>query len=376
MVEVSQSPAPSSIPLVDLQAQYRSIRAEIDTAIRETIDTTAFIMGERVADFERAFAEYCGSLCAVACSSGTTALHLALIGCGVGPGDEVVVPSHTFIATAEAVCHCGATPVFADIDSDIYTLCPSSLEAVITPRTKAVIPVHIYGQCADMRPIMEVARSHGLYVVEDCAQAHGARYGDAICGTIGDFGCFSFYPGKNLGAYGDGGILVTNDGETGARLRMLANHGRSRKYEHELIGYNYRLDALQAAILSAKLPHLATWSEQRQRLAHRYNELLQGLPVEPPQERFGHVYHLYVIQTDRRDELLANLKENGVGVGIHYPIPLHLQPCFRDVPGARRETLPVTERLVERILSLPLYPELSEEDQGRVVGLVRQFYGA
>jgi dTDP-4-amino-4,6-dideoxygalactose transaminase len=359
------------VPFVDLKAQYESIRREIDAAIEETIDQTAFIMGERVKAFEKGFARFCGAGFGVGCSSGTTALHLALLGSGVGPGDEVITVSHTFIATAEAICHCGATPVFVDVDPQTYTMDPVRLEEAVTARTKAVVPVHLYGQCADMDPILAVARKAGLKVVEDAAQAHGAEYQGRRTGALGDCAAFSFFPGKNLGAYGDGGMLVTHDQALADRLRMLGNHGRTTKYEHEMIGYNYRLDALQAAILKTKLSHLEAWAQARRRRAHRYNNLLSGLPLQTPVERFGHVYHLYVIQCDDRDDLGRELKERGIATGLHYPIPLHLQPCFRHLPTAGRGRLPVTEALVERILSLPIYPELTDEQQDYVVEAIR-----
>ena len=363
-----------NIPLVDLRAQYRSIRSELDSAIQDTIENTAFIMGERVKDFEKEFAKFCGAKFGIGCSSGTTALHLALMGCGVGVGDEVIVPSHTFVATAGAVCHCGATPVFVDVDPDIYTMDPSNLEEFITKKTKAIIPVHLYGQSADMAPIIEIAEKYDLKTVEDCAQAHGASYKGRPVGTVGDFGAFSFFPGKNLGAYGDGGMVTTNDEAMARRLRMLCDHGRSKKYEHEIIGYNYRLDALQAAILKVKLRYLGGWLEARRQHAHRYNNLLKDLPVQTPVEKFGHVYHLYVIQCEDRDGLANALRAKGIETGIHYPIPLHLQPCFRGLPTAGLGKSPITERLSNRILSLPIFPELTAGQQDRVAGALRGFF--
>ncbi len=300
------------IPLVDLKAQYRAIQPEIDSAIQSTIDETRFIMGAPVEGFCESFAHFCGAKHAIAASSGTTALHLALLACGVQARDEVIVPSHTFIATAEAVCHCSAIPVFVDVDPGTYTIDPEGIEAAITDRTKAIVVVHLYGQCCDMDPILAIASRHGLKVVEDCAQSHGARYNGRAVGTIGDFGAFSFFPGKNLGAYGDAGMITTNDGDAALRLRMLTNHGRTGKYEHDFIGYNYRMDALQAAILSAKLPHLAAWTESRKEIAQRYGELLDDLPVETPLAEFDHVYHLYVIQLDDRDGLARRHIDDGL----------------------------------------------------------------
>lgn len=365
----------NDIPLVDLKAQYRAIKPEIDKAIQETIDSAEFIMGERIRRFEEEFAEYCGAKFAVACSSGTTALHLALLCCGVRPGDEVITVSHTFIATAEAICHCGAVPVFVDIDPETYNIDVNLIEQAITPRTKAIIPVHLYGQPADMDPIIEIAQRYGLKVIEDAAQAVGAEYKGRRVGTIGDFGCFSFFPAKNLGAYGDAGMVITNNESDACRLRMLVNHGRETKYEHKIIGYNYRMDAIQASILSVKLRHLEEWTTTRRRLAQRYNELFKGLPVQTPVEKFHHVYHLYVIQCDERDELQKALKDEGIATGIHYPIPLHLQPCFQDLRSAREGRFPVTEKIVSRILSLPIFPELTETQQGRIVESIRKFYG-
>lgn len=354
------------IPLVDLKAQYLAIKQELDEAIQGAIDDAAFIMGERVQAFEEAFAGFCGARFGIGCSSGTTALHLAFLACGVGAGNEVIVPSHTFVATAEAVCHCGAVPVFADVDSETYCMDVCHVESLINERTKVICPVHIYGQCADMDPIIRLAERHNLKVVEDCAQSHGAEYKGRRAGALGDCGAFSFFPGKNLGAYGDGGMVTTNDEDAANRLRMLANHGRVGKYEHKMIGYNYRLDALQASVLSVKLRHLVAWTKARQTHAARYTELLRNLPARTPVARFGHVYHLYVIQCDDRDGLASALKSRGISTGIHYPIPLHLQPCFRHLPTAGRGKLPVTEKLVNRILSLPIFPELTDEQQDRV----------
>lgn len=365
----------ADIPLVDLKAQYAAIRGEINAAIQETLDQAAFIMGERVAAFEREFAGYCGARFGVAASSGTTALHLALAGCGIGAGDEVITVSHTFVATAEAICHCGATPVFADVDPKTWTLDPAALEAAITDRTRAVIPVHLYGRCAAMEPIVEIARRHGLAVIEDAAQAHGAQYGDQRAGALGDFGCFSFYPGKNLGAYGDAGMVTTSDEAAAERLGRLANHGRETKYRHDILGFNYRMDALQAAILRVKLRHLDAWTQARRRLAQRYAQGLRDLPLAMQEPSPGHAYHLFVIACEGRDSLAAALKAAGIASGIHYPIPLHLQPCFAHLAQAGEGCLPVTERLAGRIVSLPLYPEMTSAQQDRVIEVVRAEMG-
>ncbi|MFC1705820.1 DegT/DnrJ/EryC1/StrS family aminotransferase [Planctomycetota bacterium] len=364
----------TKVPFVDLKAQYLSIKPEIDAAIQGTVDDTAFIMGARVRAFEEEFAGFCGTRFGIGCSSGTTALQVALIVCGVDRGDEVIVPSHTFVATAEAVCHCGAVPVFVDVDPETFTMDPCGLAQAVTERTRAIVPVHLYGQPADMEPILEVAGKHNLMVVEDCAQSHGVRYKGRTAGTMGEAGAFSFYPGKNLGAYGDAGMITTSSEGTARGLRMLVNHGRTTKYEHEMVGYNYRLDALQAAILSAKLLHLEEWTAARRRHAHRYAELLRDTPIQTPTERFDHAYHLYVIQCDDRDGLAEALGDKGISTGIHYPIPLHLQPCFRAQPTAGPGKLPVTERLANRILSLPMFPELTEEQQDRVADAIRGFF--
>ncbi len=361
----------ANIPLVDLEAQYATIRDEINAAIQATLDETDFVMGPRIEAFEREFAEYCGVAHGIAASSGTTALHLALTGCGIAPGDEVITVSHTFIATAEAIVHCGATPVFVDVDPDACTIDPALIEEAITARTRAIIPVHLYGRCADMDPILRIAKKHNLNVIEDAAQAHGAHYKGRRAGSMGDFGCFSFYPGKNLGAYGDAGMVTTSDAKAAGYLSQMANHGRQTKYTHEYIGYNYRMDGIQAAILSVKLKHLEAWTEARRQVARHYDEALKDLPIQLPAPDSGHVYHLYVIQCDKRDQLAEALKREGISTGVHYPVPLHKQPCFSSYP---RIELPVTEALADRILSLPMYAELTEADQERVVEAVRRFY--
>lgn len=358
------------VPFVDLKAQYLAIKPEIDEAVYSAIEDTAFIQGDRVRDFESAFADYCGAAHAIACSSGTTALHIALLAAGVKPGDEVIVPSHTFIATAEAVCHCGAVPVFADIDAASYTMDPSRTESLITPKTRALVPVHLYGQLADMDAFAALAEKHGLALIEDTAQAHGAELRGRRAGALAPLAAFSFYPGKNLGAYGDGGAVTAADPETASWIAKMVNHGRTKKYEHELVGYNYRMDALQAAILTVKLNHLAEWTARRKALARRYDEMLADAPVTPPAAVRDHVYHLYVIRTKDRDGLRAHLKEKGIASGIHYPIPLHLQPCFQ---GLETAPLPVTEQAARDVLSLPLFPEMSEEQQDYIVQAIRAF---
>jgi dTDP-4-amino-4,6-dideoxygalactose transaminase len=367
----------TKIPLVDLHAQYETIKPEIDTAIQRTIDRTAFILGPETQQFEGHFAEFCRVKHAVGLDSGTAALHLALLALGVGAGDEVITTAHTFIATAEPVSLQGARPVFVDIDPRTYNMDPAQLEAAITPRTKAIIPVHLYGQPAEMDPILDIARRHHLPVIEDAAQAHGATYRGHTIGSLGTMACFSFYPGKNLGAYGDAGALVTNDDEMASKVRMLRDHGRTSKYEHAISGYGYRLDGIQGAILDAKLKHLPEWNAQRRAHADYYTELLANvddsivLPYEPPHVKS--VYHLYVIRTRRRDELLQYLKEQNIEAGIHYPVPLHLQPVYRNL-GYARGAFPETEQAAGEILSLPLYPELTQAQMERVVETMREFY--
>lgn len=363
--------AMNRIPLVDLKAQYQSIQADIDSAIRRVIETTAFINGPDVQSFEREFAEFCGAKHAVGVASGTAALQLAMLACGVGPGDEVITVSHTFCATAEAIAQLGARPVFVDIDPDTYTMDPSAAERAITPRTKAILPVHLYGLPADMDAIQSIARKHGLVVVEDAAQAHGASYKGRSVGAMGDAACFSFYPGKNLGAYGDAGAVTTSNEAIARAVSALRDHGRAigpdgkrSKYEHDRVGYGERLDTLQAAILRAKLPHLRAWTERRRAIAQRYRELLRdspiGLPVEPPDTR--HVYHLFVVRVSDRRAVQDRLAAKGIDTGIHYPIPLHMQKSFAWL-GYREGDLPRTEAAAREILSLPIYPELAPQQQ-------------
>ena len=349
-----------NIPLVDLKAQYRGIRSEVDVAIQNVIDHTAFINGPDVAAFEEEFAAYCNAKYGIGASSGTTALHLALVACGVGPNDEVITVPNTFIATTEAISQCGATPVFVEVDEGTCTMDISRIERALTEKTKAILPVHLYGQPADMDPILELARQHDLKVIEDAAQAHGAEYKGRRAGGLGDAAAFSFYPGKNLGAYGDAGMVVTDDEEIAERCNVLADHGRKDKYEHQVEGYNYRLDTIQAAILRVKLRYLEEWTEQRREHASRYNRLLAEATIETPVEAnyARHVYHLYVVRVANRDAVLGRLKEKGVGVGVHYPIPLHLQPAYEG-RGWRPGAFPVAERLAKECLSLPLFPELT-----------------
>lgn len=364
------------IPLVDLKAQYASIKSEIDAAIQKVLDSTSFILGQEVADFERAFAEYVDAKGAVGVASGTAALQLGLLACGVGPGDEVITTAHTFIATAEAISQTGARPVFVDIDPRTYNLDPNRVEDAITLRTRAILPVHLYGQPADIDPLLDIAQRKGLWLIEDAAQAHGAEYKGRRCGSIGHLACFSFYPGKNLGAYGDAGAVTGNDDTLLAKVRKLRDHGRTSKYEHDEIGFGERLDAIHAAVLSVKLKHLDAWTESRRAHAALYNRLLADselvLPYEAPDVR--HVYHLYVIRTPRRDAVLAHLNSKGIGAGVHYPLPLHRQPAYLK-RGYSEFRLPITEKMAEEVLSLPMYPEVHDEMLAQVVASVKEAVG-
>jgi dTDP-4-amino-4,6-dideoxygalactose transaminase len=362
------------VPLVDLAAQYRSIQPEVDAAIQRVLDRTSFILGDEVSSFESAFASYVQAGGAVGVSSGTAAIELSLRAIGLKPGDEVITTAHTFIATAEAITNAGGSPVFADIDPATFNVDPNQVEGLVTERTRAILPVHLYGQPAEMTALMEIAQRRGLYLIEDAAQAVGAEIDGRRCGSIGHLACFSFYPGKNLGAYGDAGAVTGDDADLLARIRRMRDHGRTTKYEHVEVGYAERIDALQAAVLAAKLPHLEAWTEARRSHARRYGELLAGGPVQPPVERAGvrHVYHLYVVRTSRRDALLEHLKANGVAAGIHYPIPLHRQPAYASL-GYGELSLPETERAAAEVLSLPMYPELTDEQLQHIAACVRSF---
>jgi dTDP-4-amino-4,6-dideoxygalactose transaminase len=360
------------VPFLDLKAQYEGLKGDIDEAIRRVLDLTQFVGGNALTAFEREFASYCQSRHAIGVANGTDALHLALRALGVGHGDEVITSGNTFIATAAAIVATGARPVFLDVDPDTYTIDTALIEPALTDRTKAVIPVHLYGQAADMRPIREIARRRGLFVVEDAAQAHGAEYEGARVGSIGDIGCFSFYPGKNLGAYGDGGAITTNNDGLAERIRRLRDHGRITKYLHAEIGFNSRLDTLQAEVLRIKLRQLDEWNAARRRAAQWYAAGLAGTELKLPGVRPGstHVYHLYVIQTTHRDALQAALEEAGVSTGVHYPVPLHLQPALTNL-RYRRGDLPLCEEIAERILSLPMFPELTSDQVSLVAETAR-----
>ncbi len=350
------------VPFVDLGLLHQEIEDELCEAFRTTLHNSSFILGRDVEAFESAFAAYCGTAHCIAVNNGTSALHLVLASLGIGPGDEVITVAHTFIATAEAISAVGARPVFVDIDPLSYCMDPQLIEAAITPRTRAILPVHLYGQMADMDAILEVANAHNIPVIEDACQAHGAEYKGRPAGSVGLAGCFSFYPGKNLGACGEGGAVTTNDPELALRIRMWRDHGSIRKYEHRFAGHNMRMEGLQGAILNIKLKHLDRWNDLRREAARQYADKLSGLPVTLPTEMEGrkHVYHLYVIQTDDREGLRRQLASAGVDSGLHYPIPLHLQEAYSPL-GYKLGDFPVTEYIKDRILSLPMYPGISEE---------------
>jgi dTDP-4-amino-4,6-dideoxygalactose transaminase len=356
-----------TVPFVDLRRQYLSIKEEIDAGLARVLDQTSFVLGREVEAFEASFAEYVGARFCVGLNSGTAAIQLAVMACGLKTGDEVVLPAYTFFATAEGVSTAGATPVFVDSDPVSYNIDVSKIEAAITERTRAIMPVHLYGQSADMDPILEIAKRHGLLVIEDAAQAHGSLYKGRRTGALGRAGCFSFYPGKNLGAYGEGGAVVTDDAEIARQVRLLRDHGSERKYHHEIIGYNFRLEGMQGAVLSVKLRYLDKWNELRRAHAAHYGELLRESGLVLPRETAyaRHVYHLYVVQTDARDYLQQKLSGKGVQTGIHYPIPVHLQPAYSFL-SHKRGDFPEAERQSGRVLSLPMFPELTDEELAQV----------
>ncbi|MDD5542161.1 MAG: DegT/DnrJ/EryC1/StrS family aminotransferase [Acidobacteriia bacterium] len=349
------------VPFVDLHSQYLALKPQIDAAFQRVVEQSAFILGEEHDAFERAFAAYIGTRHALGVSSGTDALELALLACGIGPGDEVITVPHTFIATCEAITRTGATIRWVDVDPSTYNMDPHLIEPALTAKTKAVLVVHLYGQPADMDSISKICRSRRLKIVEDCCQSHGARFHGQRVGTFGDVACFSFYPGKNLGAYGDGGAVVTNDQAIADRVRLLRNHGQRDKYTHLVEGYCHRLDNLQAAVLGVKLPHLDEWNHQRRQHAALYDKLLNGIPGVITPRLHPHsepVYHLYVVQVPQRDRVQDVLKQAGIATGIHYPIPLHEQPAYQHL-GHPNEDFPVSHDLGPRVLSLPMFPELT-----------------
>jgi dTDP-4-amino-4,6-dideoxygalactose transaminase len=362
------------VPFLDLNAHHEALRGEFDRAIGEVIESGAFAGGPFVEKFEGEFAAYNHSQYAIGLGSGTEALWLSLLACGVGPGDEVITVPNTFMATAEAITYCGARPVFVDVDENTYTMDPAGLEKVVTSRTRAIIPVHLFGQPADMDPILKFARAHDLFVIEDAAQAHGAEYKGRKAGTLGHAGCFSFYPGKNLGAFGEAGAVVTNNSELQEKLRILRDHGQVRKYRHTMVGWNCRMDGIQAAVLSVKLQHLDRGNQLRRTHAQQYRRAFEGLeeivaPVEATYAR--HVYHIYAIRVQERDEMMGLLNEKGIQCGVHYPVPIHLQKAYRSL-GYEAGRLPISERAAKEFISLPMFPELTEPQIAMVALGVRE----
>ena len=355
------------IPFGDLGRQYRAIQKKVDKAVSEVLAGGWYVLGRKVEEFEAAFAQYCGVDHAVGVGSGVEALHLSLVACGVGVGDEVITVANTCVPTIAAISFAGACPVLVDIDPVTYTMDPEKIDSRVTERTRAILPVHLYGQCADMAPIVDIARRHGLRVIEDCAQAHGAEYGSQRSGSLGDAGCFSFYPSKNLGAFGDGGMVVTNDPDLAGKLRQLRNYGQQRRYHHSLKGFNSRLDEIQAAILLAKLPHLGAWNTRRRQIAAAYSSGLKGAPiccpVEGPNRR--HIFHLYVVRVQDRQAFQSCMEGHEVQTLIHYPVPIHRQEAYRELQS-QSEHLVRTEVAVSEIVSLPIFPELTNDEVSAV----------
>lgn len=363
-----------SVPFVDLKRQYLEIKEEILSAVERVFDSTQFVLGKEVAAFEDEFAGYCGVRHGVAVNTGTSALHLALLAAGIGTGDEVITVPLTFVATAAAIGYTGAKPVFVDVDPVTYTMDPAAIEAAITPRTKAVLPVHLYGQAADMDPILAIARRHRLLVIEDAAQAHGAEYKGRRCGSMGDLGCFSFYPGKNLGAYGEGGLVTTGNPEFVRKIRMLRDWGAEVKYQHVVKGFNYRMEGVQGAVLRVKLRYLEAWTEARRAHAAAYYKLLGESGICLPLERVAnrHVYHVFAVLTPQRGEFIESLSKRGVQTGIHYPVPVHLLPAWSEL-NHRPGDFPVAERVASEEVSLPMFPELAAAEIEEVAEAVLEF---
>jgi dTDP-4-amino-4,6-dideoxygalactose transaminase len=362
-----------NVPFLDLKRQYASIKEELDQAVFSVLSHAKFIMGPEMKTFEEKVAEYCGAKLAVGVASGTDALLLSLRACGVKPGDEVITTGFSFFATAGVITRLGAIPVYVDIDPETYNIAPDKIEEKIAPKTKVIMPVHLFGQCADMDPIMEIAKKHNLKVVEDAAQAIGSEYRGKKAGNLSDFGCFSFFPSKNLGAAGDGGMVVTNDPVMADLVRILRVHGAKPKYYHSIVGYNSRLDTLQAAILSVKLKYLDGWTQKRREHADVYNAAFKGLDiVTPKEENFNyHIYNQYTIAVKKRDRLREVLKENQIGHDVYYPVPLHLQECYKSL-RYKEGDLPVTEKKAGEVVSIPVYPELTGEEQNFVIETIRK----
>ena len=367
---------PDPIPYLDLKAQLKPLRAELDAAIARALDNCSFCLGPDVAQFEKDFAEFCGAQHALGFNSGTSALHVAMLLLGVGPGDEVITTPYTFVATSWAISYVGAKPVYVDIDHATFNLDPKLIERAVTPRTKAVLPVHLYGQPFDVDAVAAICRKHNLPFVEDAAQAHGAKYKGRTVGSLGDVACFSFYPAKNLGACGEGGALVTNNAAFAARAKALREHGSTVRYHHDEVGYNYRLEGIQGAVLGVKLKHLAQWTRERQRVAARYAELLADTPLQLPTVTAGSesAWHLYTVRSSRRDELKKYLDANAIGNAVHYPMPLHLQKVYAHL-GHQSGDFPVAEKASREVLSLPMFPELTDTQIQRVAEVIRNFFG-
>lgn len=363
------------IYLVDLKKQYRKIKSEIDISIKRVLSSTQFILGEDLKKFENEFSNFCQTNYAVGVGSGISALELGMRTLGIGPGDEVITPANSFIASSSSISFTGAKPVFADCIEKTFNINPVSIIEKISNKTKAIMPVHLYGQPANLEEIGKIAEKYKLFIIEDACQAHGARFEGKRVGSFGIFGAFSFYPGKNLGAYGDGGIITSNDENISETVKMMRNYGQKEKYNHIFLAYNSRLDNLQAAILSVKLKYLDGWNKKRQQNALIYNELLKDLPVIIPYklDNVEHVYHLYVIRTEKRDELEEYLKTNGISTGLHYPIPIHLQRAYKDL-DYKIGDFPVTEKLSKEILSLPMFPELEEKDIYHICKTIKKFF--
>lgn len=360
------------VPFLDLKAQYSNIQSEVDAAVLGVLASTNYVLGPAVSDFEAKFAAYCGVQHAVAVNTGTSALHLALLAAGIGSGDEVITVSMTFVATTAAVLYAGATPVFIEVDPATWVMDPAKIEAAITPRTKAILPVHLHGRMADMTAITAIAEKHGLKIIEDAAQSHGAEHAGRRAGSFGAIGCFSFYPGKNLGAYGEGGAAVTNDAELAHKMRVLRDWGQEGKYNHVVQGFNYRMDGVQGAVLGVKMRYIEDWTESRRAHVARYAEGLAdtglGLPASEGNDR--HVWHVYAVRSKERDKLAADLNQRGIATGIHYPVPVHLQKAYADA-GVKPRDLRMSETLALEFLSLPMYPEMNEGQIAEVVAAVR-----
>jgi dTDP-4-amino-4,6-dideoxygalactose transaminase len=369
------APEVQAVPYLDLPAQMRPLRKEIDAAIARTLDNCSFCLGPDVAQFEKDFARYCDAEHCLGFNSGTSALHVAMILLGIGQGDEVITTPSTFVATSWAISYVGAKPVYVDVDDATFNLDPKAVERAISPRTKAILPVHLYGHPADLDPLLKLCAIHNLPLIEDACQAHGAKYKGKVVGTFGAISCFSFYPGKNLGAYGEGGALVTNNAAYAARARGLREHGSTQRYYHDEVGFNYRMEGIQGAVLGVKLKHLDEWTRARRRVAHRYHELLADTPLQLPREAsWGEsAYHLYVVRHAERDALKKHLEANKVGCALHYPLPLHLQKCYASL-GYKAGSFPVAEKAARECLSLPIYPEMTDSQIERVAEVIKDFF--